>query len=201
MSQVEIFNCPQCKVSRNFTITAMDNVTKLECDVCHYITYITAKIGGAGVGVTKLSELIIDVDKDWNNYKIKNLGVPIDANDALRKIELDNHVMNPSAHHTKTTSRNELTDMWSAPFWNNIPDKPSYFVAGSFRVLSSAPPNPSEGDCYYNSVDKKTYYWDGSVWKELCPTTVQQTIVSYDATTEDQTIVMEVNCSYETEIV
>jgi hypothetical protein len=47
---------------------------------------------GAGVrGVTKLSELEIDTDKDWGGYRIKNLGPPIDARDAIRKVELDYH--------------------------------------------------------------------------------------------------------------
>jgi len=35
-------------------------------------------------GVTKLSQLEIDVNKDWGSHVIKNLGEPVDANDALR---------------------------------------------------------------------------------------------------------------------
>jgi len=42
----------------------------------------------AGGGATRLSELIIDTDKDWRGYKIKNLGAPVDLNDAARLAEL-----------------------------------------------------------------------------------------------------------------
>jgi len=44
-----------------------------------------------GGGVTKLSQLQIDVSKDWAGYLIKNLGAPVDANDAIRKTDLDSH--------------------------------------------------------------------------------------------------------------
>jgi len=37
----------------------------------------------------RLSNLIIDVNKDWDNKLIKNLGEPIDPNDATRKIYVD----------------------------------------------------------------------------------------------------------------
>ena len=41
--------------------------------------------GGAGAGgITKLSELTIDVDKDWLGYIIKNLGAPVDPTDSAR---------------------------------------------------------------------------------------------------------------------
>lgn len=36
------------------------------------------------VGITSLSELKIDVSKDWLGYVIKNLGAPVDAGDAVR---------------------------------------------------------------------------------------------------------------------
>jgi hypothetical protein len=39
----------------------------------------------------KLSTLIIDTNKDWASYVIKNLGSPVDANDAIRKTDLDSH--------------------------------------------------------------------------------------------------------------
>jgi len=35
-------------------------------------------------GITKLSELEIDTDKDWLAYLIKNLGSPVDTGDAFR---------------------------------------------------------------------------------------------------------------------
>ena len=38
-----------------------------------------------------LSQLVIDIDKDWQGYKIKNLGAPVDAGDAIRKTDLDSH--------------------------------------------------------------------------------------------------------------
>lgn len=38
-------------------------------------------------GITKLSELGIDVSKDWGAYLIKNLGVAVDDADALRKAQ------------------------------------------------------------------------------------------------------------------
>jgi len=50
-------------------------------------------------GVTKLSELTIDVDKDWGGYVIKNLGTHTDPNDSLRKTDLDSHTANATAHH------------------------------------------------------------------------------------------------------
>jgi hypothetical protein len=36
-----------------------------------------------------LSNIIVDIDKDWGGYKIKNLGDPVDPNDAVRKADLD----------------------------------------------------------------------------------------------------------------
>jgi hypothetical protein len=42
-------------------------------------------------GISKLSELQIDVDKDWGGKTIKNLGSPIDSNDALRLAEMNSH--------------------------------------------------------------------------------------------------------------
>jgi len=40
-------------------------------------------------GIKKLSELIIDTNKDWQGYRIMNLGEPIGPNDAARKIYVD----------------------------------------------------------------------------------------------------------------
>ena len=36
-------------------------------------------------GISKLSELEIDVDKDWNAKKIENLGIPDSDDDAARR--------------------------------------------------------------------------------------------------------------------
>lgn len=44
------------------------------------------------VGVTKLSELAIDVSKDWLGYLIKNIGAPVDAQDAATKKYIDDKV-------------------------------------------------------------------------------------------------------------
>ena len=38
-------------------------------------------------GISKLSELEIDANKDWGAYLIKNLGVAVDDADALRKVQ------------------------------------------------------------------------------------------------------------------
>jgi len=59
-------------------------------------------------GIRKLSELIIDVNKDWLGYIIKNLGTPVDPNDASRLTELTSHAALPSVHHTKTTAAGEI---------------------------------------------------------------------------------------------
>ena len=39
----------------------------------------------------RLSLLTIDVDKDWAGHVIKNLGPPVNANDSVRKTDLDSH--------------------------------------------------------------------------------------------------------------
>ena len=40
-----------------------------------------------GGGVRALSQLIIDIDKDWGGYKIKNVGTPVDTGDVIRKAD------------------------------------------------------------------------------------------------------------------
>ena len=42
------------------------------------------KVGG---GISKLSQLEIDTDKDWGSYLIRNLGAAVDSSDALRKAQ------------------------------------------------------------------------------------------------------------------
>jgi len=54
------------------------------------------------VGVGKLSELIIDVDKDWGGHIIKNLGDPVDPYDSARKTEVDAVQTNLDNHSTAT---------------------------------------------------------------------------------------------------
>jgi hypothetical protein len=79
-------------------------------------------------GVSRLSELIIDVDKDWAGKVIKNLGEPVDPGDALRL------PWNHASRHLpgggdplSGLSRSQLSDFWDSPFWANIPDKPSSY--------------------------------------------------------------------------
>ncbi|MCD6130738.1 MAG: hypothetical protein J7J61_01345 [Candidatus Hydrothermae bacterium] len=50
------------------------------------ISYILAK---RGLKLPTLKGLVIDVDKDWQGYRITNLGEPTDPNDAARKIYVD----------------------------------------------------------------------------------------------------------------
>jgi hypothetical protein len=38
-------------------------------------------------GITGLSGLVIDSDKDWLGHLIKNLGAAVDSNDAVRKTQ------------------------------------------------------------------------------------------------------------------
>jgi len=39
----------------------------------------------------RLSNLIIDTDKDWGGFRIKNLGTPVSSADAVRLTDLSNH--------------------------------------------------------------------------------------------------------------
>jgi hypothetical protein len=79
-------------------------------------------------GITKLSELTIDVDKDWVGKVIKNLGEPVDPGDALRL------PWNHASRHQigggdpiSGLSRSQISDFFTSPFWDQIPDKPSTF--------------------------------------------------------------------------
>jgi len=61
------------------------------------------------LGITKLSELTIDIDKNWGGYKIKNLGAPVDTGDAIRKTELDAHrTSSPIDHPDGSVTRAKL---------------------------------------------------------------------------------------------
>jgi len=54
------------------------------------ISYILAKNALAkGIALPTLKDLVIDTDKDWGGYRIKNLGEPVDPNDPARKIYVD----------------------------------------------------------------------------------------------------------------
>jgi len=50
------------------------------------ISYILAK---RGLGLPTLKGLIIDTSKDWQGYRIINLGEPVDPHDAARRIYVD----------------------------------------------------------------------------------------------------------------
>jgi hypothetical protein len=62
-----------------------------------------------GGGIRKLSELAIDIDKNWLGYRIKNLGSPVDAGDAVRKTDLDSHrTASPIDHPDGSVTRSHL---------------------------------------------------------------------------------------------
>jgi len=100
----------------------------------------SAGIAGRFFLKTDTLELYYDNGSSW--VKVGRLaGLDLDAHASRHNIggadeipdlstlrsDFDTHAGNPSAHHTKTTSRSEITDFWNAPFWGNIPDKPSTF--------------------------------------------------------------------------
>jgi len=37
----------------------------------------------------RISQIVVDVDKDMSGHIFKNLGAPADANDSVRKADLD----------------------------------------------------------------------------------------------------------------
>ncbi len=60
---------------------------------------------------TRLSLVTIDVDKDWASHLIKNLGAPVDVNDALRKAELDTHkTASPLDHPDASVTTAKIAD-------------------------------------------------------------------------------------------
>jgi hypothetical protein len=63
----------------------------------------------------RLSLLTIDVDKDWAGHVIKNLGSPVNANDSLRKTDLDSHkTASPLDHPDGSVSFAKLEDLVKA---------------------------------------------------------------------------------------
>jgi hypothetical protein len=78
-------------------------------DVISYVLAKRALQRTSMITTPKLSDIIIDVDKDWQGYKIKNLGSPVDANDAIRKSELDAHRnATPLDHPDLSITRSKL---------------------------------------------------------------------------------------------
>ncbi len=62
---------------------------------------------GAAAGITKLSQLEIDTDKDWGTKRIQTLGPPDTGNDAARDDTIDGKIVahegDASAHHPRYT--------------------------------------------------------------------------------------------------
>jgi hypothetical protein len=74
----------------------------------------------------------------------------------------------------KAEDREELLYMLSGsyPYRNFIsiemgPALMQVLSMSKFNARSAAPTNPQEGDVYYNTLSKKAYYWNGSVWVEF----------------------------------
>ncbi|MBW2674417.1 MAG: hypothetical protein JRD89_13570 [Deltaproteobacteria bacterium] len=57
---------------------------------------------------------------DMQNHRIANLADPVNPQDAVTKAYAD-------AISAGEVSRDTIPDFWDAPFWPNIPDKPSTF--------------------------------------------------------------------------
>ena len=76
------------------------------------------------------------------------------------------------ASHTHT--RSQITDMWSSPFWDNIPDKPSTF-----------PP-----EAHTHTRSDITDFWSSPFWDNIpdAPTTVQVTRVGTNSPTLPKTV-------------
>jgi len=54
------------------------------------ISYLLAKKALAkGIRLPTLKDLVIDTDKNWQGYRIMNIGEPVDPHDAARKIYVD----------------------------------------------------------------------------------------------------------------
>lgn len=49
-------------------------------------------------------------------------------------------------------------------YLNNIDLNKNQLQNGVIHVLATAPPNPVEGQIYYNSTDNRLYFYDGSNW-------------------------------------
>jgi len=97
----------------------------------------------ASGGITALSELIIDVDKDWKSYVIKNLGAPVDDHDALRKVELDNHKTATPIDHPDGSIPPAKLSVIAAPSdkqylrYNAGEDKFEWVSDGEFNILKA----------------------------------------------------------------
>jgi hypothetical protein len=58
-----------------------------------------------------LSRVKVDVDKDWQGYRITNLGAPVNPTDALRLAELASHKgASPIDHPDLSVTTQKLAD-------------------------------------------------------------------------------------------
>jgi hypothetical protein len=74
----------------------------------------------------------------------------------------------------KSEDREELIYMMSGsfPYRNFIsiemsPALLQILSMSKFNARNAAPPNPNEGDVYYNLLSKRAYYWNGTGWVEF----------------------------------
>lgn len=72
--------------------------------------------GGGSTGITSLSELLIDVSKNWNGKRIQNLGEPLNISDAATKLYVDdkftgsdNEILRYDAASDSMVSSNGIT--------------------------------------------------------------------------------------------
>lgn len=78
------------------------------------------------VGISKLSELLIDADKDWAGRNITNFGAGGVDLYSLLTAHASRHAAG-GADPVFPVGRSNISDFFNSPFWGNIPDKPSTF--------------------------------------------------------------------------
>jgi len=111
---------------------------------------------GVGVvGIRKLSELIIDVDKSWEGYRIKNLGAPIDSTDASRLAEITSHrTAIPADHPDGSVTTAKIADL--AVTTGKIADR-------AVTRTKLEYPTVDVSFTYLHSIDKTRWHGPGAV--------------------------------------